>query len=154
MINVPSFSQRDIRWANKCVGFSRETFKNVGCTITALASLVSYVYQENYTPDTVNDMLKKVNGFVGAYILWSRIPMAFGKLKFVKRIYAYNNLETSWYVYGKQMPVLVEVNAAKIGAARHWVAFLGNQKAMDPWTGTIIPTSTYPPTGEAFIQKA
>jgi hypothetical protein len=99
-------------------------------------------------------MLKSVNGFVGALVLWNRIPVAFNKLKWIKRVYSYNNLETSLYVYAKRMPVLVEVNAARIGASRHWVLFLGSQKAMDPWTGTIIPTSTYPPTGEAFIQKA
>lgn len=154
MIPVTTFSQRDPKWANKYVGFSKLTFKNVGCTITALASLISYVYQETYTPDKVNEMLKGANGFVGALVLWNRIPVAFNKLKWIKRVYSYNNLETSLYVYAKKMPVLVEVNAARIGASRHWVLFLGSQKELDPWDGTIKSTATYPPTGEAFIQKA
>lgn len=154
MIPVTTFSQRDPKWANKYVGFSKLPFKSVGCTVTALASLVSYVYQETYTPSRVNDLLKNVNGFVGAYVLWSKIPVAFSKLRFIKRVYAYNNLETSLYVYGRRMPVLVEVNASRIGAVRHWVLFLGSQKEMDAWDGAIKSTSTYPPTGEAFIQKA
>ena len=154
MIPITTFSQRDLKWAKKYLGFSKLTIGNYGCTLTCLASLVSYVYQETYTPDRVNNMLKNVNGFVGALVLWSKIPVAFGKLKFIKRVYAYNNLETSLYVYGRKMPVLVEVNAARIGAARHWVLFLGSQKEMDPWDGVIKPTATYPMTGEAFIQRA
>lgn len=154
MIPVTTFSQRDKKWASKKLGFSNLTIGDYGCTITSLASLISYVYQETYTPDKVNDLLKGVNGFVGALVLWSRIPVAFNKLKFIKRVYSYNNLETSLYVYGRKMPVMVEVNAARIGAIRHWVLFLGGQKEMDPWDGVIKSTATYPMTGEAFIQRA
>lgn len=167
MIAVTTFSQRDPKWANIKLGFPVKytdadgkektyttTIGQSGCTITSLSSLISYVYQETYTPDKVNEILKGVGGFVGPLVLWSRIPLAFGKLKWIKRVYSYNNLETSYYVYVRKMPVLVEVNAAKIGAPRHWVLFLGNQKMLDPWDGTIKGTNTYPPTGEAFIQKA
>jgi hypothetical protein len=154
MIPVTNFSQRDPKWANKRLGFSTLTIGNYGCTLTALSSLVSYVYQETYTPDRVNDMLKKAGGFVGALVLWSRVPLAFGKLKWMKRVYGYKNWEVASYVYLKKTPVLVEVNGAKIGAPRHWVLFLGNQKAMDPWTGNVISTSHYPPTGYSLIQKA
>ena len=154
MIPVTTFSQRDPKWANKKLGFSNLTIGNYGCTLTCLSSLISYVYQETYKPDKVNELLKNANAYVGALVLWSRIPLAFNKVKFIKRVYSYNNLETSYYVYVRKMPVLVEVNAAKIGAPRHWVLFLGNQKCLDPWDGTIKSTSTYPLTGEAFIQKA
>jgi len=154
MIAVTSFTQRDPRWANKKLGFSNLTIGGYGCTLTCLSSLISYVYQEEYQPDKVNDLLKKANAYVGGLVLWSRIPLAFNKLRWIKRVYAYNNLETSIYVYIRKMPVLVEVNAVKIGAARHWVLFLGNQKCLDPWSGNIISTSTYPPTGESFIQRA
>ena len=154
MIPVTTFSQRDPKWANKKLGFSNLTIGNYGCTLTCLSSLISYVYQETYKPDKVNELLKNANAYVGALVLWSRIPLAFNKVKFIKRVYSYNNLETSYYVYVRKMPVLVEVNAAKIGAPRHWVLFLGNQNELDPWDGTVKSTATYPMTGESFIQKA
>jgi chromosome segregation ATPase len=37
---------------------------------------------------------------------------------------------------------------------RHWVLYIGNHQLIDPWTGTIKPTSSYPLVkGYAIIQK-
>lgn len=152
MIDVPLYSQRDARWRDKYVGYSRLRIGQAGCTVTALSSFLSRVYNEKLTPDVVNDKLKAVNAFTGALLIWYRVPYAFPKLKWIKRVYNYNNAEVSWYVYVRKTPVMVEVNAAPIGAARHWVLYLGSQKAMDPWRGQIIPTSTYIPTGYSLYQ--
>jgi len=152
MIDVPVYSQRDSRWRDKYVGFSRLRFATSGCTVTALSSFLSSVYNEKLTPDVVNEKLKAVNAFSGALLIWYRVPYAFPKLKWIKRAYNYNNTEVAWYVYVKKTPVMVEVNAASIGAARHWVLFLGSGKMMDPWTGKIENTSKYPPTGYALYQ--
>jgi hypothetical protein len=151
MIDVPVFGQRDERWSGKYVGFSTKTFRNVGCTVVSLASFVSHVYNESFKPDDVNERLKDVKAFSGALLYWSRIPLAFPKLKFVKRAYNYKNIEVAWSVYIKKVPVMVEVNAAPIGAARHWVLYLGFQKQMDPWYGVINSTSKYIPTGYALF---
>jgi len=159
MINAPPYSQRDARWRDKYVGFSKFRFATDGCTVTALSSFLSYVYNEKLTPDIVNEKLKSVNAFsdgkklgAGALLVWYRVPFVFPKLKYIKRVYNYSNTEVAWYVYGRKTPVMVEVNAASIGAVRHWVLFLGSGKMVDPWTGTIKPTNTYPPTGHTIYQ--
>jgi len=37
---------------------------------------------------------------------------------------------------------------------RHWVLYIGNHQLIDPWTGTIKPTSSYPLVkGYAIIEK-
>lgn len=151
MINTTIFSQRDGRWANDKMGASGLTIHNFGCTITSLSSLLcSLGYDE--TPKTVNRKLSAHGGYAGrtALLLWGVVPKIWPRLRFVKRGYNYNNLEVSWYIYGKRTPVLVEVNGAKIGAARHWVLFLGSGKMMDPWFGRISATNFYPLTGYAL----
>lgn len=152
MINVPLYSQRDARWRDKYVGFSRLRFGSYGCTVTALSSFLSYVYNEKLTPDVVNEKLKAVQAFSGALLVWYRVPYAFPKMKWIKRAYNYSNTEVAWYVYVKKLPVMVEVNAYSIGAARHWVLFCGDRKMMDPWTGKFESTSKYPTTGYALYQ--
>jgi hypothetical protein len=115
-----------------------------------LAAFVSQVYNTNLTPDIVNSRLKDVRAFDGALLYWSRVPLAYPKFKWIKRAGSYNNAEVRYYVYTKKIPVLVQVNAWSIGAAIHWILFLGDQKALDPWTGTFITTAKYPPTGYAL----
>ena len=151
MINVPLYSQRDERWANKKLGFSDLKFKTHGCTVTALASFVSHIYNDKITPDVVNTKLKEVKGFSGALVIWNRLPIVFPKFKWVKRAYNYSNAEVSYYVYLKRTPVMVQVNAYPIGAPVHWVLFTGSRKMMDPWYGRIDSTSKYIPTGYALF---
>lgn len=147
-MNTPTFSQRDRRWANDKMGLSGLTIHNFGCTITSLASLLTSLgYDE--TPKTVNRKLSAHGGYYKktALLVWSAVPKIWSKLRFVKRAYNYNNIEVAWYVYGKRIPVLVEVNGAKIGAARHWVLFVGNRQMIDPWYGRLSATTYYPLTG-------
>ena len=152
MINVPIYAQRDTRWGNNKLGFSNYLLKDKGCLVTALASFVSSVYQQNITPDLTNNKLKAAGAFSGGLLYWSKVPTAFPKFKWVKRVRGYNNAEVSTYVYTKKIPVLVEVNAWSIGAPIHWVLFLGDRKMMDPWAGSIQSTAKYPPTGYALYQ--
>lgn len=153
-MEVLPLSQRDPRWGNKLLGFSKLKIKDYGCTLTSLTCLINYLYKTDYTPDQVNEYLKRANAFSGPLIVWSRVPVAFSKLKFIWRGYNYDNAKVSFYVYLKKMPVMVEVNAAKIGAVKHWVLFLGSKKMMDPWTGAIEPTSKYPLTGYSLFDKS
>ncbi len=146
-------SQRDPRWAKKKLGFSTLTIGGYGCTLTCLTMLINQFSKIQYTPNEVNDKLKKVNAFTGALLIWSRVPIAFPFLKFNKRAYNYNNLEVALYVYVKKTPVMVEVNGAKIGAPKHWVLFIGGGKMNDPWTGKQSSTNTYPLTGYSLFEK-
>lgn len=152
-MNINPLSQRAPAWRYKKLGFSNLTIGGYGCTITALTCLLNYVEGKNYTPSQVNDRLKVVRAFQGALLIWSRVPLAFPSLKWVKRAYSYSNVDVAWNIYVKKMPVMVEVNGAKIGAPRHWLLFLGNQRAIDPWTGQIISTSYYPATGYAVFGR-
>lgn len=153
MLNVVPLSQRDPRWMNRKLGFSNYTIGTHGCTLTSLTMLLNHLTGKSMTPDEVNDRLKAVKGFVGALIYWKMVPVAFPEVKFIWRNYNYSNTQVAWFVYGKRTPVLVEVNAAKIGAAKHWVLYVGDRKCVDPWTGLIIPTATYPATGYALFER-
>ena len=77
------------------------------------------------------------------------------RLKFIKRVYSYNNIEVAFNVYVKRVPVLVEVDSTPIGVpgGRHWVLFVGDRMCFDPWTGSITPTSKWKPTGYALLAK-
>lgn len=152
-MTITPLSQRDSRWGRKLLGFSKLTISGWGCTITSLTMLLNYVEGKSYRVDEVNDRLKAVKAFTGALLIWSRVPLAFPSLKWGYRYYNYNNVTVAWNVYVKQMPVLVEVNGAKIGAPRHWVLFTGQGKANDPWTGKEISTSYYPTTGFATYSR-
>jgi len=151
--NYEVISQRNPSWTNKTLGFSKLTIGKYGCTLTALTMLLNRKFGYKLTPPDVNFMLKEKKAFVGALILWARVPLAFPELKWVYRDYNYNNVKVSWYVYGRGIPVLVEVNASYIGAVKHWVLFIGNRQMVDPWTGTVRSTSHYPPTGDAIFDR-
>lgn len=162
---ISPLKQGDKRWASKHVGFGSESFAKVGCTVTALTCLINYVAKVSFTPDQVNDLLKNVNAFSdgktigkGNLLVWSRVRMAFPYSKWIKRSWNYetwaHNAEVSVYVYALKIPVLVEVYVPQ-GANRtkHWVLFIGNRKAIDPLTGTIVSTGKYPTTGYSLFQK-
>lgn len=153
-MQITPLSQRDKRWGDVNLGFSTLKIKNMGCTLVSLCMLLNYMENASYTPDQVNERLKKVKAFSGALLYWSRVPLAYPSVRWVKRAYNYNNVEVAWYVYGKKLPVMVEVNAWSIGAPRHWVLFKGGGKMNDPWTGKEESTSKYPLTGFSLYQRA
>lgn len=145
------YSQRDFRWGNKKLGYGDTFIKSYGCTITALAQLLLLNgYDE--TPATVNDKLKANNGFTGAnknLLVWGAIAKAF-EARHIKRDYTYSNAEVLSAIKNYK-GCLVEVDGEKIGAPKHWVLYIGNGKALDPWTGKEISTSYYPPLGYSVI---
>jgi len=158
MLNAKPLSQRNPRWALKKLGFSNYTIGGKGCTLTALTSLVNFTYNFDLTPDQLNDQLKKFEAFAEdkhgekALVIWSRVSLAYPKLKWVYRDYKYSNTKVAWYIYVHKIPVMVEVNAWSIGAPRHWVLYCGGQLMIDPWTGSIRSTAVYPATGDALYQ--
>ena len=153
MFNIKPLWQRNPKWGKMKLGFSNLEIEDYGCTLTCLTMLINYLEGSNYTPDYVNGKLKQAKAFTGALIIWSRVPIAFPVLKFIKRGHNYSNLEVSNYIYLKKLPVMVEVNADSIGGLYHWVLFVGDRKIIDPWRGTIRSTSTYPTTGYSLYQK-
>lgn len=152
-MQVTPLYQRDPRWAKKTLGFSKLTIGGYGCTISCLAMLLSRVENREVRVDEVNEKLKSVKAFQGALLIWSRVPLAYPSIKFVKRAYNYSNVDVAFNIYVKGVPVMVEVNGARIGAPRHWILFIGSGKANDPWTGKEISTSYYPLTGYSIFKK-
>jgi len=158
MINTKVYSQRDIRWFLGKVGFGKGNFRSVGCTTTALTSLL-FIFGYNLIPPQVAERLRNA----GAYqkgtdlILWSIIQKAFPVVKFVYRYYTYDNKLVKKYT-DRGIPVLVEVDfdgIIKTPNDRHWVLFIGDKKMIDPWTGKVESTSKYPILkGFALLDKA
>lgn len=142
MINIQPLSQQDPRWANSKLGTSNVTIGGYGCVLTCLAMMAGV--------NDVNEANRKMidnGGFVnGSLTHWINAAKAFPRLKFQWRSWVYDNNQVKEWVYTKKYPVIVQVDAAPIGAPRsdHYVLFIGDQKLADPWTGKIEPTSKYP----------
>ena len=146
MINCRVYSQRDWRWYWKKVGFGGGHFGSIGCTVTALTSLL-FVAGYDLTPPQVAEKLRKVNGFIGDLLYWGRVERAFPKVHFQWRFYKYDNSEVK-EIIKDGIPVLVEV---LLKGSRHWVLYIGDQKMVDPWTGKVESTSKYPAIGYAVF---
>lgn len=152
MINSPVLSQRDWRWRWSKLGNgnAQSTIGRYGCTLTCLTSWLGL-----FDPRITNDTLLRYGGFGGAtgnLILWSRLPICFPSIKSATRYFSYDNDKVKASL-AKGVPVLVEVDGTVIGAVRHWVLYLGNQKMMDPWTGMVESTSKYPAVGFTLIER-
>jgi len=135
-------NQRDIRWKNKLINGTTSTIGNYGCTLTCLAMLA------DTTPDVVNSKLMAVNGFLKDLIIWTAINKTDLPVRFTDmgRAYSYDNDKVKQAIE-KNGGCLVEVDFDGVIATpndRHWVLFIGNGKAYDPWTGTEISTTKYP----------
>lgn len=137
MDNRINLSQRDPRWKNILLGYSKTaTIGSDGCFITSIA----YILKTN--PAIINERLKAVGGFVSetGNLIWDKIPVAFPGVTITHLLHAYNN-----DVVKANLPAFITVNGAPIGAPLHAVVYVGNQKMMDPWTGNLESTSKYTP---------
>jgi len=144
---MQQYSQNDRRWELDKLGTSNNTLEKKGCTITAIAMLLSH-YGYTDTPRDVNNRLKEVHGFFDkSLVIWAKVAEAYPKLTFIKRDWEYNNK-----VVRENVPCLVEVDPKlQRTAIKHWVLYIGNQKMIDPWTGRICKTSKYKATGYALF---
>jgi len=149
---MENLSQRNALWKDIKIGNSTSTIGNYGCTITAIAMLAGT------TPDVVNAFLTAVNGFLVDRIIWTKINETKLGLHFpdMGRQYVYNDVAVREAIE-KNGGCLVEVDYDGVVATpsdRHWVLYIGNHQLIDPWTGTIKPTSSYPLVkGYAIIEK-
>jgi hypothetical protein len=134
--------QRDTKWKDIKIGKSNSTIGGFGCTLTCLAMLA------DTTPDVVNSELTSVNGFLEDKIIWTAINKTGLKISFpdMGRAYSYDNDRVKQAI-DKNGGCLVEVDFDGVISTpndRHWILFVGNGKAYDPWTGTEIYTTKYP----------
>ena len=149
---MQTLSQRDSRWGEITIGHSTSKIKDYGCTLVCISILAGT------TPDVVNAFLTAVGGFSVDRIIWSKINETKLGLHFpdMGRQYVYNDVAVREAIE-KNGGCLVEVDYDGVVATpsdRHWVLYIGNHQLIDPWTGTIKPTSSYPLVkGYAIIEK-
>jgi len=138
-MSIGIFSQLNKKWKNILLGFSTtRTLGSDGCTITCLACVL------NITPAEVNTRLKAVGGFSGALVIWAKIKEAFPELAWEFRGYNYDEGQVKAAI-AKNNFCLVEVDfdGTERDDDRHWILALPGNKAIDPWTGTVISFEKY-----------
>ncbi len=158
MINTKIYSQNDLRWKFKKVGYGPSTFGGlikafdwgVGCTVTALTSLL-FTAGINKTPAEINDALMGVGGFLnegtptnprGSLLIWSAVQKLFPQLVFGGRFYTYDDAKVK-ALLAEGFPVLVNVT----WGGGHWVLALGDHMVMDPWDGVVKSFGQFQPIG-------
>lgn len=101
------------------------------------------------TPSSVNARMKAVGGFADKnLVIWEKIKEAFpAKVESVRRVWSYDNEDVK-----ANIPCVVQVNGAPIGAPMHFVVYVGNQKLYDPWGGVERATSYYQPQSYCVIK--
>lgn len=131
-------NQRDSRWKNVKINGTTSTIGNYGCTLTCLAMLA------DTTPDIVASKLE----FSVDRIIWTSINKTDLPIRFpdMGRAYVYDNDKVKEAIQNNG-GCLVEVDFDGVISTqndRHWILYIGNGKAYDPWTGTEIYTTKYP----------
>lgn len=141
MITTPVLSQRDPKWFDLPLGTdSGVTIGFDGCVETCLTALAGMA-----DVSEVNKLMIANGAFVKGLVWWVKVPLALPNLKFNWRSWTYDNDAVKNWIYNKGFPVIVQVDATPIGGqGDHYVLYIGDQKCMDPWTGTIRPTSDFP----------
>jgi hypothetical protein len=113
------FSQRDPRWANVRIGNTRLRVGDWGCTLTGIASLLSF-YGIAMTPGQV----ARYPGLFNARgeILWFNVTkLSKGKLKFVRRWYARNDREIKKSILDSPKTCVL----IRVTVRGHWVVGIG-----------------------------
>lgn len=110
------FSQKDIRWRFKQLGFCNTTIGSNGCAITCLGMLCGK------RPDEVNQILRNNGGFVNGCLVWWQKACNLLGLKF----YGISNKAT-------RFPTIARVRMSR--GEMHFVIVLSNNKIVDPLDG-------------------
>lgn len=132
------YSQRNSLWASILLGNSKYTLSGYGCTITCLACVL------NITPAEVNTRLKAVSGFDGALVVWYKIKEAFPELAWEFRGRAYDDGQVKAAIARNNFCLVeVDFDGTERTDDRHWILALPGNKAIDPYTGTVISFDKY-----------
>jgi hypothetical protein len=131
-------NQRDKLWKDIKINNTSSTIGGYGCTLTCLAMLT------DTTPDVIVSKLK----FSDDKIIWTSINNTDLSIRFpdMGRHYSYDN-DLVKQTIKDNGGCLVEVDfdgVIKTPNDRHWILYIGDGRALDPWTGKNIPTDTYP----------
>lgn len=138
------YSQRDSRWKNDKLGYSDSSIETYGCLLTASATVLNH-YGYVVNPKTLNNDLRKLNGFTGAYMYYNVLSTLYPvKVKLIQCRDIPAPLDLIDEALCKGIYPIVEVDASpKAGFQNHWVVIYKRINSeywvSDPWT--VDPTS-------------
>lgn len=108
------YSQRDGRWAEKCLGSSGKTMDHIGCVVTNVANALIMAGFET-DPGQVLDKLNANGGFLDdGRLIWAKVEEAYPQFHFGGEGYDFKK--------------------GLLGKVVHWV-LEHNAKIVDPYTG-------------------
>jgi hypothetical protein len=133
--------QNDPQWKDTKIGLQEQlTIEQVGCLLTSLTMTVNY-YGGSETPATLNEKMKAVQGFSGAWIKSAMVPSAFPELGFQRQMHEDStpiSLDLVDAGLARDSLVLVRVDwTPDANIDSHWVVVHGKQgddyQIWDPW---------------------
>lgn len=141
MAKVQKYSQQDPKWKASKLGFDKEsTIGNFGCLLTCI-SMVASSYGFDETPASLNEKLKAMGGFQGAYLMPYTVANVLKGMSYKTYIDCKNQPAplaeiNSWLGMGK--PVIIEVDwSPQAGVQTHYlVAYAqkdGDYAIYDPY---------------------
>jgi hypothetical protein len=141
MAVLTQFSQQDPRWKGKLLGTDHDsTIGSYGCLLTSI-SMVCSANGFDITPEQLNDQLRQVGGFQGAFLMPVYISKAVPGMRQVNYIECPTQpaplAEIDAYLaVGK--PVIVEVDySPSAGLQNHWIVLTSKKGddyvIQDPW---------------------
>ena len=141
MAQLKRYSQQDPQWKSQPLGFDNSSaMGGYGCLLTSMA-MVASVYGFTDTPDSLNNKMKNVSGFQGAYVIPYLIAKALPGMIYRNYIECQNQpaplAEIDAYL-NQGKPVIVEVDfSPKEGLQNHWIVLYAKSGSdyliADPW---------------------
>lgn len=123
-LDIVDYKQYDTRWNKLKVGYSGQNIHNIGCTLTSVAMVESYINDKEITPA---DIVKTFSFTSGGAIYWT---------KNYRTNWSKNYLETIYYELIQGNPVIIEAKTCK--NVTHWVVVTGftggNELTADKFT--------------------
>jgi hypothetical protein len=141
MFQVKPLSQSDPRWKDVKLGFDDKlTIGKYGCLLTSM-TMVANGFGSNETPESLNNRMKSVTGYMGPLIIPALLPKVAPGMKFVKRIPCSNPPAPMYEIdasLAAGMPIIIKVDySPEPGIQDHWVVLYGKEGddylIQDPW---------------------
>ena len=131
-MEIPTFGQRDPRWAKQKLNGTASTIGDFGCTISCIAMI------SGRTPAEQETLMRQTGAFQGDLVLWTRTP-GFKQRFYCEKVAA--PLETIKAEIRAGRPVLLNVHLGSGQVkANHWVLAVSEDFAIhDPWYGDKAP---------------
>lgn len=144
----PASSVLDIKplwqraYPNVYLGTSKTTIARYGCLLTCATMLINYQLPASYSVPEMNEIFKRVNGFVSGNLLrfaslWEAFPGRIWADKFIDCELIAAPLHEIDAVLALKRPVIVETRLNRVN--EHWVLIIGKKAGKyvinDPYTG-------------------